>query len=399
MKNNSNTNEPPPDWPPADGFALELSRQLSARIRREIEMCGGDIGFDRYMEMALYEPGLGYYSAGARKFGKDGDFTTAPEVSPLFSICVARQCEQLFAATGSAEILELGAGSGVMAADILEELRGRDALPDRYLILERSAELRQRQQQLLHQRHPDLQQRLVWLDRLPEHPFNGLVLANEVLDALPVQRLGIVRGEVYELRVALDADGFCWRRSELPMTDNGKSPLAPDLVRQLPDGYRSEYAAMLPPFIGSLAHSLGRGVILLFDYGYSHAEYYHPQRVDGTLTCYYRHRRHANPFIHVGIQDITASVDFTRVAESAHAHGLTISAYTNQAGFLIGCGLERIISSLADGDEQRGLRLRQQAGKLLLPGEMGENFKVMALTAACDPDLPAFEYASQLHRL
>lgn len=384
------------DLPAPDGYALEQSHLLAALIQAEIESNGGDIGFDRYMEMALYQPGLGYYSAGARKFGRGGDFTTAPETSPLFSICLARQCAQIFTMTGSAIILELGAGSGVMACDILTELRRIGALPEQYLILETSADLRQRQQQLLQQKHPDMSERLVWLDRLPAKPVHGIILANEVLDAIPVQRLVINNHKIHELRVGYGDDGFAWRRS----TDETMTiTVLNDLVCELPDGYVSEFNAMLPAFIDALAAALGNGAVLLIDYGYPRREYYHPQRREGTLACYYRHRRHDNPFINIGIQDITASVDFTMVAESAHASGLEIYGYSNQAGFLVSCGLESIIAEISGGDDRRHLQYSQQAGRLLLPGHMGETFKVMSLGRNLNDPLIGIGIGSQLHRL
>lgn len=384
------------DWPAPDGVAVEQSQQLSALIRGEIVARGGRIDFDRFMEMALYQPGLGYYSAGSRKFGSAGDFTTAPETSALFSICIARQCEQVFGLTGASNILELGAGSGIMAADILTELKRRDALPEHYLILERSADLRQRQRQLLQQRHADIFNRLDWLDALPEKPLQGIILANEVLDALPVHRLVVEKGIVYELQVGNGQDGFEWQQAEHPY---GLSILPDDLIRELPDGYTSEYCAQLTPYIETLADTLDCGVILLSDYGYPRREYYHPQRVDGTLACYYRHRRHDDPFIHVGIQDITASVDFTRVAESAHTGGLQVCGFSSQAAFLVACGLENIIAELAADDDDQRLRYAQQAGRLLLPGEMGETFKLMALGRKVEQSLLGFGFGTQLHRL
>jgi len=384
------------DLPAPDEYALEQSRLLAALVHTEIKANGGDIGFDRYMEMALYQPGLGYYSAGARKFGSGGDFTTAPETSPLFSICLARQCAQIFSMTGSARVLELGAGSGVMACDILTELRRTGSLPEQYLILETSADLRQRQQQLLHERHPDLTDRLVWLDGLPDQPVNGIILANEVLDAIPVQRIWISHNRIHELRVGSEGDEFVWRRSTHEISS---AAVLHDLVDTLPDSYISEFNAMLPAFVDALSSTLGTGALLLIDYGYPRQEYYHPQRSEGTLACYYRHRRHDNPFINIGIQDITASVDFTLVAESAHASGLDVYGYSNQAGFLISCGLEKILGEISAGDDKRHLQYSQQAGRLLLPGQMGESFKVMSLGKNLDQPLIGTGFGSQLHRL
>ncbi len=384
------------DLPVPDADALEHSRVLGELIRAEIRGNGGDIGFDRFMEMALYHPGLGYYSAGARKFGRDGDFTTAPETSSLFSICLARQCAQIFSAIGQAVVLELGAGTGVMACDILTELRRLNVLPEQYLILETSAELRQRQQDLFKQRHPDILERVVWLDALPDKPILGVILANEVLDAIPVRRIVKQADTIHELRVGLHEYKFVW----LPSPGQFVEAVLPgEIVAGLPDMYVSEFNTMLPAFMQSLSDTLGSGAILLVDYGYPRHEYYHPQRIDGTLACYYRHRRHDNPFINIGIQDITASVDFTLVAESAHASGLEIYGYTNQAGFLVSCGLEKIISEISAGDDSLLLRYTRQAGKLILPGQMGETFKVMLLGRNIHQPLIGTTMGSQLHRL
>ncbi len=385
--------------PVPDKDALEQSRRLTDLLLNEIDANNGQIGFDRFMEMALYQPGLGYYSAGARKFGRDGDFTTAPETSPLFSICIARQCEQVFNQTGSAVVLELGAGTGIMACDILAELRRRNALPAQYLILETSADLRQRQQQLLQQRHADIYDRLVWLDTLPGKPLDGVIVANEVLDAIPVHRFSMLNYNAYELLVGRDENSFVWQQSSSEFMPEQMQQYLGGLLQDLPDGYVSEFNALLPPFIEALSVSLGTGAILLIDYGYPRREYYHPQRTDGTLACYYRHRRHDNPFLYTGLQDITASVDFALVAESAHAYGLDIHGYTTQAGFLVACGLEKIITELSAGDDKAFLRYTQQAGKLILPGEMGETFKVMILGRNVQAPLIGSGFASHIHRL
>lgn len=387
------------DLPVPDNNAQQQCRMLTDLILAEIDANNGQIGFDRFMQMALYQPALGYYSAGARKFGSDGDFTTAPEISPLFSICIARQCEQIFNETGSAIVLELGAGTGVMACDVIAELQRRNSLPEQYLILETSADLRQRQQQLLQQRHADIFNRLVWLDSLPDKPLNGIIVANEVLDAMPVHRITILNNTVYELMVARDENSFIWQKSLREFMPEQMQRVLGGLVQGLPDGYTSEFNELLPAFIEALSASLGSGAILLTDYGYPRREYYHPQRTEGTLSCYYRHRRHDNPFLYTGIQDITASVDFTLVAESAHASGFEIYGFTTQAGFLVSCGLEKIITEISAGDDKAFLRYTQQAGKLILPGEMGETFKVMMLGRNIEQPLIGAGYGSHLHRL
>ena len=359
--------------PQPDAVALEHSERLAQVIRREIEQHDGHIGFDRYMEMALYEPGLGYYSAGASKFGEQGDFVTAPELSSLFSFCLARQCGQVLEDLVDGSILELGAGSGRMACDILQELQRINRLPASYLILETSADLKQRQQQFLRESVPDLFCRIEWLERLPDEPFSGVILANEVLDAMPVHRVVMHNSEVNELHVACSSGSFCWM--EIAARSSLKSQMLHVSQRSgyaWQDGYTTEINTALSAWITTLAGLLQRGVMILIDYGYARREYYHPQRADGTLLCHYRHRVHADPFIYPGLQDITASVDFTAVAEAAAAAGLRVAGFTTQGYFLIGCGLEQILASLAGTDQRRTLALAGQAKRLTLPARRSD---------------------------
>lgn len=350
------------------------SAALIERIRDEIAAAGGQIGFDRYMQLALYAPGLGYYSAGSRKFGAAGDFVTAPELSSLFSRSLARQVAEVLTTLGGGVVLEVGGGSGVMAADLLGELERMGQLPARYLLLEASADLRQRQQTTLAARAPHLLPRVDWLDALPSGGLRGVVLANELLDALPVQRFCVTAGGVEECSVGWDGERFRWRRR--PFADAGQAARAAGLTADLVEGYCSELGSAADGWIASLAASLEAGVALLIDYGYPRREYYHPERRDGTLMCHYRHRAHADPFVYPGLQDITAFVDFTAVAEAAVAGGLDVLGYNTQGLFLLGCG----ITELAHSDEAREqVRLAQQIRTLTLPGDMGERFKVMAL--------------------
>lgn len=388
------------DWPLPAAAALAQSRELEELIRQAIDGNGGAISFARFMNLALYEPGLGYYSGGARKFGPGGDFVTAPEVSPLFSACLARQCEQLFELTGAADILELGAGTGVMACDILRTLSARNSLPEHYYILETSADLRQRQQALVRDRLPGYGDRVVWLNELPAAPVDGVVLANEVLDALPVNRIRIEGDGIHELMVACLDGGFGWWTAEdEPGWLYALEESLADYLPALPPGYVTEYNPRLGPFIQSLSDVLGTGAILLIDYGYPRREYYHPQRLDGTLACHYRHRRHADPFVNIGLQDITASVDFTQVAESASAGGLTVAGFASQAGFLIGAGLDEVMAADGAGCGIESLRRAREAGQLILPGQMGEHFKAMALTREVDGSLMGFTFQNHVHRL
>ena len=363
------------------------SRTVAALIAERARSAGGWLPFERFMELALYAPGLGYYSAGSVKLGPDGDFVTAPEISDLFSRCVARQCAQVLAEGG--EILELGAGTGRMAAVILETLAVRDALPDRYAILEVSADLAERQRERLQRLPAELRERVVWLDRLPERPIRGVILANEVLDALPFRRFRLCGNEVRELGVAVEG-GALVEREAVPDADlaNACATLLRELPLPLPQGYASEVCLRTGPWVAGVAECLERGLMLLFDYGLPRAHYYHPQRTDGTFRCHFRQRAHDDPYINLGLQDITAWVDFTRVAEAAPGCGLEVSGFCTQAAFLLASGVERLLAESTDTVEHA--RLAGQARRLLLPGEMGEAFKAMALTRDVDVPLEGF---------
>lgn len=386
--------------PVPDATALEHSERLAQSIRREIEQHDGHIGFDRYMEMALYEPGLGYYSAGSGKFGGQGDFVTAPEISPLFSFCLARQCNQVLDNLEEGSILELGAGTGRMASDMLQELKRIGGLPARYLILETSADLRQRQQQLLQETLPDYFNRIEWLERLPDKPLSGVILANEVLDALPVHRVVLRDNLMNELHVACRDGNFSWTEvAGRPPLQEQMQHIAEQLPYEWPDGYTTEINTAVSSWITTLADVLMQGVMLLIDYGYARKEFYHPQRADGTLLCHYRHRVHANPFVYPGLQDITASVEFTTVAETAAAAGLKVKGFTTQAFFLAGCGLEEIFASRGSHDQRLVLELANQVKLLTLPGEMGERFKVIGLTRNFEPGLMGFTTVDQRRHL
>ena len=362
-------------------------------IRDRLAAAGGWMSFADFMELALYAPGIGYYSAGAVKIGASGDFVTAPEVSDLFSRCVARQCADVLTETGG-EILELGAGTGRMAATVLKTLAEIGVLPDRYAILEVSADLSDRQRTRLLQLPTKLFERVVWLDRLPETPIRGVVLANEVVDALPVQRFVVGAGVAHELGVGL-AGGEGSVASQIAWQETADEfAAATDMLRDrsepLPDGYTSELCLRVEPWITSVGQCLDRGTLLVFDYGLPRAHYYHPQRNEGTLRCYFKQRAHDNPFINIGVQDITAWVDFTRVGEAAVAAGLEVTGFATQAAFLLGNGIEPMISEATDAAGRA--RLAGEARRLLLPGEMGESFKVMALCRNLRRPLRGFSF-------
>ncbi|MBS0350590.1 MAG: SAM-dependent methyltransferase [Proteobacteria bacterium] len=371
--------------------AQEISRLLIQRICSEISE-QGPIPFARFMELALYAPGLGYYRNGLQKFGEQGDFITAPELSPLFSQCLARQCQQILSQISRPNILEFGAGSGVMARTILQTLSELQTLPEHYYILELSAELQQRQRLQLQKHLPEFYSRVVWLQQIPEH-FTGIVLANEVLDAMPVHRFGVYQG-LKEYTVDYRQNNLIWRLAPL---SNARLAQSIERLGNWDEGYTSEINMLLPGWINSVAHSLEQGVILLSDYGMTGREYYHPDRGCGTLMCHYLHRAHDNPFWWPGLQDITAHVDFTAVAESAVDNRLEVSGYTHQAGFLLNCGITDFITGAED--PRTRLDLNRQIQRLTLPAEMGEAFKFMALTKNFSEKLLGFNHFDQLARL
>lgn len=356
--------------PTPSAEALAHSSRLAGHIRAAITANGGSIPFREFMRMALYEPGLGYYVAGLRKIGKEGDFITAPEISPLFSQCLANQCAQVLTELGGGDILELGAGSGIMAADILLHLETLDCLPQHYRILDLSPELRDRQHQTLQTQAPHLFERVEWLDSLPNPPMHGVILGNEVLDAMPVELFTLVKGERLVRQVEIQGDGF------------GFVPV---------DGfYTSEYNPALPGWMCSISDALASGVLLLIDYGYEATDYYHPERSQGTLLCHYQHRVHDQPLLYPGLQDITASVDFTAVADASLDTGLELAGYTTQASFLANSGLEEAFIQALEHKPADQYKLAQQVRMLGLPAEMGERFRVIAFNKGFTQPLIGF---------
>jgi SAM-dependent MidA family methyltransferase len=396
--------------PPLSPEERRHSDAVTALIGAELAAAGGWISFERFMELALYAPGLGYYSAGSVKIGPGGDFVTAPEVSDLFGRCMARQCAEVLRTTGGG-ILELGAGTGSLASTILPELATLGALPDRYAILEVSADLAARQRERLAQLPRQLHERVSWLQRLPERPHIGVILANEVADALPCRRVRWSAGTLEEVGVALSVDGEApapQRPFRQPVfreqTAPADGPLAAacaqictGLPAPLPDGYTSEVCLRAAPWVASLGECLARGVLLLGDYGLPRRHYYHPQRIEGTLRCHFKQRAHDDPFINVGVQDITAWVDFTGIAAAGAAAGLEVDGFATQAAFLLSLGIERLVAAARD-DIQRA-RLAGEARRLLMPEEMGEAFKVMALTRELNAPLAGFALQDLRHLL
>ncbi len=370
---------------------------VSARLRERIctEAAAGGLSFARYMELALYAPGLGYYAGGSRKFGEAGDFITAPEISPLFAWCLARQSAEVFGKMGGGDVLEFGAGTGALMVELLRALERLNALPGRYYVLEVSAELAERQRTRLAADLPHLAGRVHWLGSLPAQ-FEGVVIANEVLDAMPVQRFRLRDGDVEELGVRCTDDGLGWqaRPADARLAERVHM-LAETCGVSAP--YESEVGFAAEDWVRTLGDVLTRGVALLIDYGFPAHEFYHPQRTTGTLMCHYRHHAHDDPFFAVGLQDITAHVDFTAMAEAAHNAGLDVLGFANQASFLMATGL---LDHLSDPLEPR-LQLERTAAvkKLTLPSEMGELFKVLAVGRGVDAPLMGFGLRDDRARL
>lgn len=378
----------PDPSPEEDVFVADMRDWLAARIRE----AGGLLPFDRYMDLVLYAPGRGYYVNGRRRFGRDGDFVTAPEVSPLFAQCLAQQVAECLERLGGGDVIEFGAGTGRMAADLLAELARLGRLPRRYAIVEVSPDLRRAQAETLAAAVPGLVDRVAWLDRLPDRPVDAVVVANELLDAMPVHRFRRHGGLWQELFVGLDDDGRPvdrWRNPASPGLAAALGAIWPD-PSVVAEDYRSEVNLRLPAWMDAVAGVLARGYLLLVDYGYTRREYYHPERGTGTLLCHYRHRAHADPYLLPGLQDVTANVDFTAVAGAAIAAGLALCGYTTQAHFLLACGLDARLA-MDDGDDPAARIARLQAVKrLTLPAEMGERFKVIGFARAALPEMAGF---------
>ena len=379
------------EFPGLTDSEAQLLHEMREHLATEIRAADGALPFDRFMETALYAPGLGYYVNGRRKFGEAGDFVTAPELSPLFSRCVARQLCQCLDLVGGGSVLEVGAGSGRMAADTLAELAALHRLPQNYLILELSPSLRQLQCETLAASVPQLLPRVAWLQDLPESGFRGVVIGNELLDAMPVQRFRRWRGGWQELSVAGDAGGMHdrWTAIRSPGLAGALAALWPDDA-SVAEGYSSELNLRLAPWLRAVAERMQRGYLLLIDYGYSRDEYYHPQRSQGTLICHFRHRAHADPYLLPGLQDITANVDFSALATAASDAGFSLAGFTTQAHFLIDSGLQELLAASDPADVKRHFERMQGVKKLTLPSEMGERFKVMALARDAPPVLSGF---------
>ncbi len=387
MPLSSETALPPPS-PEAQTHSNRVAEHIADVIARE----GDWIPFSRFMELALYAPGLGYYAAGARKFGEDGDFITSPEISPLFARCFALQGAQILKATGG-DVLELGPGSGVFAADLFQALKEYDCVPDRYLLLEVSPDLRQRQRELLEKRHPDDIHRFVWIDALPAK-IRGMVIANEVLDVVPCSLVHRENGTIQESGVIVTEAGFAFE--DQPLRDGELSRRAAAMIPPGDYDYLTEVNFAAEALVRTIASSLEAGLALFIDYGYAEHEYYHAQRSMGTVRCHYRHRFHGDPFFMPGLQDITAHVDFSAMARAAEQGGCELVGYTTQAYFLISCGLAVLVSAGDPTKTLSKLKGTSAVHRLIGPSEMGELFKVLGFSKGITDPVLGFQSARHL---
>jgi SAM-dependent MidA family methyltransferase len=378
----------PPPPPDASAHSAALAEHIAMTIAAE----GDWIPFSRYMELALYAPGMGYYTAGARKFGVEGDFVTAPEISPMFARCFALQAVQVLDRVGG-DILELGPGSGQFAADLFGELKSLDKLPGRYRLLEVSPDLRERQRSLIAARFPEDIGRFEWVDALPEK-IRGMVIANEVLDVVPFDIVHRNRTEVLERGVIVTEAGFAWDDVALPM---GELKRRAEAV--IPPGdydYTTEVSLAAEALVRTISSSLEAGLAVFIDYGFPEREFYHPQRSGGTLRCHYRHRFHGDPFFMPGLQDITAHVDFTAMGRAAEQGGSDVLGFTTQAYFLISCGLAVLVSSGDPTATLSKLKATSAVHRLISPSEMGELFKVFVFGKEMEEPILGLQSARHL---
>lgn len=388
------------DLPEPSEAEKNQSYKLTELIRLRINEADGWIPFDEYMQIALYAPGLGYYSGGQQKFGEQGDFITSPEVSPLFARSLAQPVAKLLNNIPDSQIIEFGAGSGKLAADLLKELQSLKQLPDRYFIVELSAELQQRQREYIELRVPELAACVQWLTALPESPLNAVVLANEVLDAMPAKRFSYQAGQLKQLGIEQKNNNLKLKYKNADEYLQAKiKTLDIEIIKQTQPGlksqplaeYSSEVNCNIGPWISALSSCIKKGAVYIIDYGYVRTEYYSAQRNMGTFMGYYRHRAVDAPLWYPGLQDLTAFVDFTAVAEAAIKNDFDVDGFTSQGNFLVNCGIADIVEQTETGSSRDYLLLAQQMKTLSLPGEMGERFKVLGLSKGLDDNVPGFE--------
>lgn len=383
--------------PAPDSIAQQYQDQLLSVIRQQITDAGGKITFADYMKLCLYAPGLGYYSAGSQKLGQLGDFTTAPEISALFSQTLSRHIKDVFQQLEQANILEFGAGSGKMAADILKELENKQFLPEQYYIVEASADLRERQQQTVQEVIPHLADKVIWLNTIPEN-FVGVVLANEVCDAMPIHCLQFEAGKVRERYIKNDGQQLQWCTGKISLPHLAKRAI--EIQSLIGDSdYLTEVNLAAEGWLASIADKLQQGAVFIIDYGYPQATYYHPQRTSGSLMCYYQHHGHDNPLILQGLQDITAHVDFTALAQTAIDNDLEVAGFQSQADFLLAGGITELTLAHDTADELVLLQQASEIKRLTLPTEMGENFKVLTLCRNIEQLLPRIQLGDRRYGL
>ncbi len=385
-----------------DQVQIEHSARLSALIGDEIENQGGWLGFESFMDLALYAPKLGYYSAGATKFGRDGDFITAPLLGDLFARCIGKQCAEIVGNLHGQQpttIVEFGAGTGDMSHDILTYLDSVNSLPDQYLIIETSPDLKQLQKQKLETCLPEIIEKVYWVDALPEQGITGIIIANEVLDAMPVMRFHVNHAtQVYEIGVGIEDHKLTWKNGSINIAHQLGKRVALD---SLPRGYQSEIGNYAEAWTRTVGDKLNQGVAILIDYGFPAPEFYHWDRTQGTIMCHYQHTAHHDPFFYPGIQDITAHVNFSGIAQAGSEAGMDILGYCNQGAFLLSLGLLESLEleQKNAATSRRGIELSQEVKNLTLPHEMGEIFKVMALGKSYSLSLTGFNMQNHMGRL
>ena len=376
-------------WTQPDAFASRHSIAVARHLRGQIEDAGGVLPFDQYMDMALYAPGLGYYATGTRKFGQGGDFVTAPEIGPLFGRCLAQEVGLVLETIDDACLLEFGAGSGALAQSLIEALSADGRLPSRYCILEISPDLRERQRQRLEPLAEHHGLKIEWLEQLPDEPLQGVILANEVVDAFAVTRFCVIEGRPWRAGISIDGDGFAWEWIDDLDPDSGAAKIVQQY--ELVEGYISEVCPRAEAWIHALGVSLQRGLALVIDYGFPAREYYLPERSQGTLRCHYQHRAHNDPLILPGIQDVTCHVNFSALAEAGRTAGFDVLGYTSQESYLLALGLLDLATPQPDDDEKLMLARAAEVKQLILPSQMGEAFKVMAFGRNIEQALAGFK--------
>ena len=378
-----------PNWTQPDAFASRHSVAVARHLRGQIEDAGGVLPFDQYMDMALYAPGLGYYATGTRKFGQGGDFVTAPEIGPLFGRSLAREVGLVLETIDDACLLEFGAGSGALAQSLIEALSADGRLPSRYCILEISPDLRERQRQRLEPLAEHHGLKIEWLEQLPDEPLQGVILANEVVDAFAVTRFCVIQGRPWRAGISIDGDGFAWEWIDDLDPDSGAAKIVQQY--ELVEGFISEVCPRAQAWIHALGVSLQRGLALVIDYGFPAREYYLPERSQGTLRCHYQHRAHNDPLILPGIQDVTCQVNFSALAEAGRTAGFDVLGYTSQESYLLALGLLDLATPQPEDDENVMLSRAAEVKQLILPSQMGEAFKVMALGKKIEQALAGFK--------